>query len=292
MVASKLLDLPLIMADHGLAKNIETSEYWENFGFKLHRIWRQAFKTVIRWIVKEADAIYSPGPDIESKLTSLSSHARRKTQTFPIGIDTDLYRPDDRMRIEVRGRLGLKDEIVGVFVGRLDIESGLQYLVRAIPLVSNNAHLKILIVGDGSMRQEYEEQANSIAPGVFIFVGYSDRVHELLNAADFFVFPKIFAGGYSIALREAMSTAVAPIATAGVDSHDDIITDQVDGLLVPPRDPEALATAINSLLSSGEPREEMGRRARQKIAERFSLASFVEKMDRLLMTGSGHGTRE
>ena len=281
-LAAKLCSVPLLLADHGLAKNIDTREYWENFGFRLPAVWRLAFRSAIRWVAAVAAAIYSPGPDIASNLLSLSPSLRTKTATFPIGIDTELYKPDVGLRTKMRSRLGLDEETVAIFVGRLDVESGLEYLIEAINLFPTRTNLRVIVVGDGSRRERYEEEAQSKAPGVFQFVGYRERVYEWLNAADFFVFPKIFAGGFSIALREAMSVGLAAVATAGVDSHDEIVTHGVDGLLVPPRDPRALSEAILDLLLDEKRRREMGERARDKTVAMFALESFVENMDDLI----------
>jgi len=281
-LASKLCSVPVLLADHGLAKNIDTREYWENFGFRLPEAWRLIFKSAIRWVAAISAAIYCPGPDIAANLLSLSPSFRTKMATFPIGIDTELYKPDAELRAKMRSRLGLDGETVAIFVGRLDVESGLEYLIEAINLVSTHTNLRVIVVGDGSRRERYEEEARSKAPGVFLFVGYRERVYEWLNAADFFVFPKIFAGGFSIALREAMSVGLAAVATTGVDSHDEIVTHGVDGLLVPPRDPLALSEAIGDLLLDEEHRREMGERARAKIVATFALESFVEDMDELI----------
>ena len=275
LIASRLLGIPLALADHGTITNFTTEEYWSNFGLPLGSLWRLGSRKIIGMLLAASSRIYFPGADLLKRTGELfGEEIAAKTSVFPIGIDTDAYSPDDAKRLSIRSELDLKNQVVAIFVGRLEIESGLEYLIRAASSLGPEYAVGFLVLGDGTLRGHYEDLASSSAPGLFKFLGFSERVPDYLRAGDIFVFPKLFAGGYSVALREGMSSGLAPIATRGVDSHDDIIDDGVNGILVPAKDEESLSGAISRLISSPDLRITMGERARASMISRFGIGSF------------------
>jgi len=291
LLASKLLDVPLIVADHGMITNFTERDYWSNFGFRLVRLWQCVSRATMKAVLCGASLLYAPGPDIAERIPGLFGRgAADKTRTFPIGIDTDRFSPRGDVRDAVRAELALGNSPTAVFVGRLHVESGLEYLVEAVRLLPKERRPLVLVVGDGALRARYEEEARAKAPGAFRFLGYSDRIPDYLNAADIFVFPKVFAGGYSISLREAMATGLPSIATAKVDSHDRIIETGANGVLVPSKDAGALSQEIERLLSNADLRAKMGSEARRTILERFSMEAFRSQMEELFSQAVGPHT--
>jgi glycosyltransferase involved in cell wall biosynthesis len=283
LVASRLLKIPLALADHGMITNFGTDEYWANFGLPLKFLWKSATRAIIRHLLRASETIYFPGRDILDRSLELAGAGiREKISSFPIGIDTDKYAEDGDRRMVIRQELGLHDETVAMFVGRLHVESGLDHLIDAVSRLQEAKNLKVAIVGDGQLRRQYEAEAKAKVPDRFLFLGYSERIPDLLKGADLFVFPKIFAGGYSVALREAMSTGLACIATMDVDSHNDIIQDGENGVLVPPGDGRSLAEAIDRLLTDVESRRNMGKRARTSIENRFDIKAFNDQIEAFL----------
>ncbi len=292
LVASKLLGIPLMVADHGMITNFTEREYWSNFGFRMVSPWQWISRLVMKAVLSGATLVYAPGPDVAQRIrTFFGEAASEKARTFPIGIDTDRFQPRKEVREAVRAELSLGRSLTAIFVGRLHVESGLEHLIEAVGLLRSDERPVVLVVGDGVLRPRYVSLAEARAPGVFRFLGYSDRVPEYLNAADIFVFPKVFAGGYSISLREAMAVGLPCIATAGVDSHDLIIESGTNGVLVPPKDSVSLSKEIERLLSDPDLRERLGSQARRTILERFSMETFRSQMERLLSEAAGPRTR-
>ena len=280
LIASRLLGIPLALADHGTITNFTTEEYWSNFGLPLRSLWCFGCRRVIGILLAASRRIYFPGLDLLRRTRELfGEEIASKTSVFPIGIDTDAYSPDSTVRHRIRSELDLKNRVVAIFVGRLEVESGLEYLIRAASSLGPEDGILFIVLGDGTLRRYYEDLAHSRAPGLFKFLGFSERVPDYLRAADILVFPKIFAGGYSVALREGMSSGLAPIATRGVDSHDDIIEDGVNGILVPARDEESLSASIRRLISSPDLRLTMGERARASMISRFGIGSFNSNIE-------------
>jgi glycosyltransferase involved in cell wall biosynthesis len=283
LLASVLMKVPLLMGDHGMITNFTRADYWDNFGLRAVHLWRFLSLLVMRRVVKGSSAIYSPGEDVAMAISRLfGEDAASKTQTFPIGIDTEVFRPDEGSREAIRRDLGLGDKKTAVFVGRLHVESGLETLIEAVRLLPEDSRPTCVVVGDGLLRERYELEAEEKAPGRFRFLGYSDRAPEYLRAGDIFVFPKVFAGGCSVALREAMATGLASIATSGVDSHDSIIGTGENGVLTPPGDPASLSTALDRLLSDEELRANLGAQARLKIIKDYDMPGFYRNMEILL----------
>jgi glycosyltransferase involved in cell wall biosynthesis len=101
----------------------------------------------------------------------------------------------------------------------------------------------------------------------------------LLAAGDIFILPS-HQEGFSNALLEAMAANLAVIATA-VGGNLDAIVDSESGMLVPPRDPAALAAAIARFASDPDIRRRSGDAARRRVEQRFSLARCVERYEKL-----------
>lgn len=164
-----------------------------------------------------------------------------------------------------------------VFVGRLQRQKGLDVLLQAL------AHLKrirpaadwrLRVFGDGPRRAEYE----SLADGLGItdqvqFQGQIPDVPAQLMTADIFVLPSR-AEGMSNALLEAMAAGLPCIATR-ISGNTDLIEEGINGLLVPPDNPEALARALASLLDSQPLREKLARGARSAIRQRYTIDSVA-----------------
>ena len=104
-----------------------------------------------------------------------------------------------------------------------------------------------------------------------------ERVRDLLQTGDVFVFPSTYEETYGLCLTEAMSTGLACIASSVCGTRAQV-TDGVDGLLVPPRDAGALADALRRLLTDAALRARMGRAARETVERDRTLAHVGERL--------------
>ena len=107
------------------------------------------------------------------------------------------------------------------------------------------------------------------------FTGRVDDVAERLRASDLFVFPSEFEA-LGISLVEAAACGL-PAIGARTGGIVDVIEEGASGLLVPPRDAAALASALRALVADPERRREMGRRAREVARDRFDLEDSVSR---------------
>lgn len=172
----------------------------------------------------------------------------------------------------------LRDERLIGAVGRLVWQKGFEYLIRAMPHVLHRvAEARLVIAGEGPLRGELQELAQECGlEGKVVFQGFRRDIREFLRAVELVVIPSVREGFPMITL-EAMAMAKPIVATA-IDGIIEQIDHNVDGLLVPPADCEALGTAIVTLLEDHVTCERLGQAARQKTATRFDVRKMVNEM--------------
>src|SRR5262249_21470882 len=111
------------------------------------------------------------------------------------------------------------------------------------------------------------------------FLGHREDVPDILAAADVWVMPSL-SEGLPLALLEAMFAGKA-IAASAVGGIPEVIVAEQHGLLVPPRDPMALAASLGRLLGSAELRATLGRAAKERATTQFSVAHMTDDYERL-----------
>jgi len=158
-------------------------------------------------------------------------------------------------------------------VGQLAPVKGLHIMLAAMEvLVSNGRNVRLRIAGDGPERAALEEDISWRKLGESVVMeGFmnQDRLRDLYSECDALILPS-FAEGLPVVLMEAMAMEIPCVAT-WITGIPEIIQNDVDGLLVPPGDPEALAGAIGRLMDDGGLRQRLGSRGRNKVVEKFDL---------------------
>jgi len=147
-------------------------------------------------------------------------------------------------------------------------------------------HCKFLIIGDGMLREEFEEEVNRIGlSSYFVFTGMIDypQVPWYINLADICVlFKRSLKSGYSpIKLYEYMACG-KPIVATRVKGLEFIETEG-SGRLIEPEDSVSVGVALVELLKDGEMRRVMGRKGFRIARERFSWASKAAKIEKMLL---------
>jgi glycosyltransferase involved in cell wall biosynthesis len=184
-------------------------------------------------------------------------------------------------RLAVRRLLGLRDDapVVGS-IGRLSAQKGHRYLLDAAALVfAAVPEARLVLAGDGDQEAALRAQAAAlgIAPRV-LFAGHRTDVPALLEAFDVFCISSTYEGT-PLTLFEAMAAA-KPIVSTAVDGCREVIEDGRNGLLVPPRDAEALGRALLRVLSDRPLRASLAEAARRESA-RYDIQECVEQMQAL-----------
>jgi sugar transferase (PEP-CTERM/EpsH1 system associated) len=201
-----------------------------------------------------------------------------KLTVIPNGIDTEPFRRARREREKVRAELGIeKREIAIGTVGRLVPVKDQTTLIQAFGLIKakGGRAVKLIIVGDGPERKKLERTAEEI--GVrkdVLLLGMRDDVPRLMAAMDIFVLSSLDEG-LPLAILEAFAGGV-PVVATDVGGVGEAVKHGVNGLLVPPLSPQAMAASCLKLIQEPEMRERFSAEARRAAFDRFSLKRMVE----------------
>lgn len=142
------------------------------------------------------------------------------------------------------------DALILGSITRLHPTKGLHYLIEAAQLLQTNfPKTHLLIVGDGPLRSKLEDQLNATGLS-YTLTGFLPEAYQVLPAMDLFVLPSI-SEGMGLVLLEAMQAHI-PIVATQVGGIPEVIRDNKDGLLVPPRNPEVIAEACRRILKDPE----------------------------------------
>jgi glycosyltransferase involved in cell wall biosynthesis len=205
-----------------------------------------------------------------------------KLATIYSGIDLKKFANVKVDKSEWRARLGIsRSSSVIITVARLTGEKGYTYLIDAAKkVVSELENVKFLFVGDGILRSKLEERVHQLGMDeVIMFLGLRDDVPELLAISDLFVLPSLYEAQGRV-LVEAMAAGLPVVATS-VGGIAEVVVHGETGLLVPPRAPQELATAITDLILDEEKAKRMGQAGRKRVNPEFSVETMVEKIDKL-----------
>lgn len=198
------------------------------------------------------------------------------------GIDTDYFDPqrvDPAEKTSYAQKVGLNGWPVIGIAARLTAQKGHPVLLKAFSLLLSQwptAHL--LIAGDGEDGQKLETLAHELNVGTCVhFLGPIRNVREFLSILDMFVHPSTHEG-LGIAVIEAMSMA-RPIVATNVDGLAELITNGIEGILIEPNNPNALAAAMSRLLEDPTLGEQLGKHARKRVVDNFSLKTMIHKYE-------------
>jgi glycosyltransferase involved in cell wall biosynthesis len=181
--------------------------------------------------------------------------------------------------MKIRKELGISNELLLLFVGRVSFDKGIYELLDAVDKINRTAHppLKICFVGtflpDEKVRF-YEKLSELDIEKHVKYAGFQDDVVPYYSAADIFVLPS-YHEGLPLALLEAMSTGL-PVIASRVGGMSEIIEDGVNGILLPPKDVEAIIEKITWCIDNPKRMKEMGGNARSTILNQYSLRRMGE----------------
>ena len=187
------------------------------------------------------------------------------------------------LKTDIRHKLGIEEDIplIGT-VGRLAIQKGHRYLIEAFPTVKEEfPTAKLLIVGhdDKGLREDLEGLIARLGlEGEVFLPGYLDGV-SVMNSIDVFVLPSLWEG-LGLVLLEAMA-AGKPIVASRVSAIPEIVIDGETGILVPPKNPKALADAISNMLRNPERSREMGIKGQKRLVQEFSVDKMIVETEKI-----------
>ena len=216
---------------------------------------------------------------------------RRKTHLSPERITKILYGypangrrvgTDPLVSVELKRELGLDPQSMLVTcVARLTKQKGLLDLLRAMSRLREAApEARLLLVGRGEMGPKLHEVVDLLGlKSVVRFLGFRRDIRRILSGSDLMVLPSHWEG-FGLVLLEAMEAGI-PIVATRVGAIPEVMAEGETGIIVPPHDPDALATGLVHLLRHPETAVEMGCAGRRRLSEEFGMRKAVQAHENL-----------
>ncbi len=259
-------------------------------------LWRpkQLFGTLLclnhwrrdRKYIRMAEMVIACGEGLREELIQVYGLASDQVVFQSNGVDTRLFAPNEDRRREYRGKLGVPDDAPLLMLSsRLHPEKGIGWFLDLLPgIVDEVPGLRCIVVGEGPERQELERKVDVLQLGAMVeFLGLRprDELPGLYNASDVFVFPSQRAEGQPMSLIEAMASGLPVVATK-VGWMVSLFENGVTGVLVDPKDSQALTEGILSLLKDSDKLQSIGQAAREKAVEAYSIDRVVGEVESIL----------
>jgi rhamnosyl/mannosyltransferase len=239
------------------------------------RIALELYRPLLHRFLDDIDHIFVTSPRLLEHSEHLSPY-RGKTSVVPLSIDLDEYGQYDGPPADLPGA---PDRPTLLFVGRLNYYKGVEYLLDAMPDVDAD----LLIAGSGDRRDALEARVDRLGVTDRVhFLGYveEDRLHACYDRADVFVLPSVEPSeAFGIVQLEAMAYRTPVVNTDLPTGVPWVSEDGETGLTVPPRDADALASAIEALLDDHERRRRYGEAARERVERRFGRERMLDTME-------------
>ncbi|MBF0583462.1 MAG: glycosyltransferase family 4 protein [Magnetococcales bacterium] len=234
-----------------------------------------------RWLyTRGCRHIVTTGEALRLQLIQHNHFPAARITSIPTGIDLKQFVPGNQG--QVRQTLGLApDRLVIGIVATLRNWKGHAHLLEAVAAL-NRSDLQLLIVGDGPQRTNLEKQIQALQLEPYVsLVGNQENVVPWLQACDIFALPSYANEGVPQSLMQAMACGV-PVVSTPVGSIEEIIQPEVTGLLVPPKDPVLLASALDSLLNNADLRNTLRLNALRFARQHFSLSLMLDRMESVI----------
>jgi len=226
-----------------------------------------------QWLYAQAAHIVTAGEALKKDLVERNGLPAARIDSVPTGIDTERFRPGDRMA--AREKLGLPKEktLIGI-VATLRSWKGHRFLLEALPEQAG-----LVIVGDGPQRPMLEAQVDQLKIRYkVLFAGNQKDVVPWLQSFDVFALPSYANEGVPQALIQAMLVGL-PCVTTNIGSMAELAIHEKTALVVEPQDRGALTAALRTLLGDSSLKQRLGSAARKHAAERFSSEGMLDRME-------------
>lgn len=266
------LGLPVVMTYH-----IKYTDYYHYVILIPKKISQKIIRYVVNRNCRKCDAVIAPSSAIKKLL--FDDGIKKAVYVIPSGINIDQFAKDTGRRNEIRGKYDVKDnEVLLITASRVVPEKNIDFLVRSFALIrKTRKDVKLMIVGDGSFRDELEALVKELGIGEsVIFTGLLDKEDMIAHyqASDIFVFASLTETQGLVAV-EAMAAGL-PVVAVKASGIEDMIKSGQDGILTDNTEENFAANTIK-LIEDGELRKKMAAAARLD-AQTFRIEPWTEKI--------------
>ncbi|MEW6620697.1 MAG: GT4 family glycosyltransferase PelF [bacterium] len=268
VIGARLAGVPIVIhQEHGTVIDVVKS--------KKIRFWAQ------RFIFNFVDQITTVSESLRKLMIDSLGINEKKIITILNGVDLDRFK-NNINKNEERKKLGLSvDEPVIGTIGRfVPVKDHKTLLFSMLDIKNEVPGIKLLLIGDGPLKNELEALVKKLGLSENVLMpGERGDIPQLLKTMDVFILPSLFEA-MSRTILEAFASEI-PVVTTNVGGNPEVITHNLNGLLVPPQNPKALAGAIISLLKDKNKAFRFGVAGKKLVEEKFSLQRMVEDDEKL-----------
>lgn len=230
------------------------------------------------WLCQESDRVIVCSDYMRQQVLRLFDLPPERVQVVPNGVDDRAWRARPQAVATARRRFAGDGPLIG-YAGRLVYEKGVQHLVHAVPrLRQRHPGLRVVIAGDGPYRAELQEQTRQLRLEETVrFAGFMNarQLPAMLAATNATVVPSLYEPFGMVALEAA--AAGAPLAVAATGGLAEIVEPGVTGVTFPHSDPEALAHAVDTLLTDEVFARRVARQARAMVTQRYGWPAIANR---------------
>jgi glycosyltransferase involved in cell wall biosynthesis len=242
-----------------------------------------AYLNIERLLARFSDCIVAVGDKQREELIGYKVAKADKIVSIPLGLEIENMLEAEADRGRLRAELGLdRSHLVGIIARLVPIKAHEVFLQAAVEVRRCVPNVRFLIVGDGERRAELQQQAEQLGlDDAVLFLGWRKDVRAVYADLDVVVLSSLNEGS-PVALIEAMA-AGRPVVSSDVGGVGEVVRNGETGLLAPPRNPQALAEAVTSMLSDPGAAQRFGRAARAAVYPKYSSRRLIADVERLYL---------
>lgn len=253
--------IPVVSTCHGAELSIGDKKWWA--------------RAVLKSYLTRSDSLMANSTDTASRMAAV---AGVQPKVIPYGTT-----------VEIRERIDGRDDVpVVLFTGRLIQRKGVEFLVEAVPYILKERQVRVVITGDGDMRPRVEERIKALGlESVVEMKGFveTQELADLYSTSDVYVLPAVYddegdTEGLGVTTIEAILYGV-PVVASGIGGIIDVVKDRETGLIVPEKDPVAIAGAVLELLADSELRDQLIAGGRAHVQEFFHWPKITSELVRV-----------
>lgn len=265
VVTAHLMDITTHGADAGPLENIKDFE--SNF----------IFRRLIRFSLNSSNKIIAVSGDLASKIELMGIN--KDITILRNAVDISRFKPSKN--IEMRHKHKIEDhEVLILFIGHLEPFKGIFELLDAFNSIkTKHENCKLMIIGEGHDEQRVKETVSNFElDNSVIFKGKvsPETIQNYYQMADIFTLPS-YTEGLPLVVIESMACGL-PVVVSTVGGIPELVKDEDNGFLVPPRDSLSLTRKLERLVDSEKLRIKIGNRALETVDDEFNIDKKVDKM--------------